>query len=115
MSIMEMYFGFFQTENCTEMEVITSENLQKKHVIITPSTNSENITDIISGGKPFTFPKLDLNPTVTIDFDVSKILHSVRLSYSENVLDYDVAIIFESSIIQVFSVSSIFNLYRSFC
>ena len=111
---MEISFSFFSTVLCTVSEEIRNESLSDGEVKIIPSTNAENISDIIVGNKPFSFLKQDLNPGLKINFKLPKDIHSVNLLHTVNVLDYDMDVIFDNDNVQEFSVSLIFYVYKTF-
>lgn len=63
------------------------ENIESNAVSIVPSSNSENIKDILPENLSFSFLTKNLNPTLTINITQPKLLIILNIINHENILN----------------------------
>ena len=79
-------------------------------MVIDSSTNLDGIQNIIVGGNPFQFSHRDEAPNITVTFSDPKIPHQVQLLNTNNVVDYNLTVIYENGDRVVYTVSEILFL-----
>ena len=79
-------------------------------MLIDSSTNLDGIQNIIVGGNPFEFSQRDEAPNITVTFSDPKIPLQVQLLNTNNVVIYNLTVIYENGDRVVYTVSKILFL-----
>ena len=90
---------------CIHEEEITKENLDSNTVLIVPSSNVDDIGDIVVGGKPFKFSPSDNNPSLSVTFTDEKVPVNVTVFNIKNAASYNLTVTYVNGNSIVYTVS----------